>query len=191
MRELVLDWLRDQVPRKRLEHILGVEKTAAQLAFHHGLDPVRAARAGLLHDLAKCFAPDRLLKEAQRTGIALDPVTEANPHLLHAQVSATLATELFGEQDPSVLNAIANHTLGAPGMDDLSCIIYLADWIEPTRTGPELAPLRSLAFEDLKGAVLLGCNLSLNELLEQDRPIHVRTVLTRNWLLSLARLGVA
>jgi len=191
MRELVLDWLRDQVPRKRLEHILGVEKTSAQLAYHHGQDPARAARAGLLHDLAKCFTPDRLLAEAHRHAIALDPVTEANPHLLHAQVSAALAQEIFGEQDPMVLDAIANHTLGAPGMDPLSCIVYLADWIEPTRTGPELAPLRKLAFEDLPGAVLLGCNLSLNELLAQDRPIHVRTVLTRNWLLSLVRLGVA
>ncbi|WP_287128714.1 bis(5'-nucleosyl)-tetraphosphatase (symmetrical) YqeK [Candidatus Cyanaurora vandensis] len=189
MREQVLTWLQAQVPRKRLQHILGVEKTAAQLAYHHGVDPQLAARAGLLHDLAKCFSPQQLLSEAERFRIPLDPVTTQNPHLLHAQVSAGLAGELFGEHDPQVLTAIANHTLGEPGMDDLSCIIYLADWIEPSRTGPELAPLRALAFEDLKGAVLLGCNLSLTELLAQDRPIHPRTVLTRNWLLS--PVGVA
>ncbi len=184
MRDEVLAWLNDQVPRKRLQHILGVEKTAAQLAYHHGLDPAKAARAGILHDLAKCFAAEYLLTEANRLGIALDPVTEHNPHLLHAPVSAGLAQELFGETDPQVLAAIANHTLGSPGMDDLSSILYVADWIEPTRRGDEVDRIRGVAFTDLQQAVLLGCDMTIQELLARQQPIHLRTVLTRNWILE-------
>ncbi|WP_218081531.1 bis(5'-nucleosyl)-tetraphosphatase (symmetrical) YqeK [Anthocerotibacter panamensis] len=191
MREQVLDWLKVQVPRKRLQHILGVEKTAAQMAYHYGLDIQKAARAGLLHDLAKCFSSEQLLGEALRFGIELDDVTRANPHLLHAEVGAGLARELFAEEDPQVLAAIANHTLGRPAMDDLSCILYVADWIEPTRLAPELNELRTLAFQDLHRAVLLGCRLSVADLLVEERPIHPRTILTRNWLLSQAPVGVA
>jgi len=184
VRTQVLDWLATQVPPKRLRHILGVEATAVQLANCHGLDPVRAARAGLLHDLAKCFTAEQLLTAADRYHLDLDPVTEVNPHLLHAQVSAELARELFAENDAQVLAAIANHTLGSPGMDDLSCAIYLADWIEPSRSGEEIASLRTLAFDDLRQGVLLGCNLAIADLLAEGRPIHPRTILTRNWLLS-------
>jgi len=190
MREQVLSWLREHVPRPRLQHILGVEKTAAQLAYHHQLDTTKAAWAGLLHDLAKCYPPEQLLREAQRYQIPLDPVTQQNPHLLHAQVGAGLAHELFGENDPVVLAAIANHTLGSPEMDALSCVVYLADWIEPSRQGDELGPIRALAFQDLRGATLLGCSLSLSLLLAQGRPIHPRTVLTRNWLLNPHSVGV-
>ncbi len=184
-REQVLDWLKTAVPRHRLQHILGVEKTAAQLAYHHHLDMAKAARAGLLHDLAKYYGAQKLLSEAIRYHIPLDPITRANPHLLHAPVSAAVAQELFDEQEDDVLQAIANHTLGEPGMDNLSCALYVADWIEPMRTGEELVAMRAIAFTDLKKTVLLGCNATIEELLAQERPIHPRTIATRNWLISL------
>ncbi|UFP95363.1 bis(5'-nucleosyl)-tetraphosphatase (symmetrical) YqeK [Gloeobacter morelensis] len=180
----VLEWLAQHVPPRRIEHILGVEATAVELAKRYGASPERAGRAGLLHDLAKYFPPEKLLLEADRLGIAVDAIQRRTPHLLHADVSAGLAREIFGEADPQVLAAIANHTLGDAEMDLLSQILYVADWIEPTRKGEDVARVRQAAQADLMEAVLLGAEQTILELIESRRAVHPRTLLTRNWALS-------
>jgi len=63
-----------------------------------------------MHDLAKYFKPPQLLEMARAEGLDIDPVSEAAPHLLHADVSAIVARDTFGVQDEEVLQAIANHT---------------------------------------------------------------------------------
>jgi predicted HD superfamily hydrolase involved in NAD metabolism len=103
------------------------------LAQVHGLDSAKAAQAGLLHDLAKFFKPARLLHMAQAAGLELDAVDEANPHLLHAEVGAIVAKAEFDVQDEAILDAIRDHTLGQPGMSPLSCVVFLADSLEPGR----------------------------------------------------------
>lgn len=178
----VLIWLEAHVSPKRLDHILGVEKTAHALALHYREDAQKAAWAGLLHDLAKHFPPRKLLAEAQRFGLVVDPVCQKNPHLLHADIGAALAQELFGETDAQVLQAIANHTLGNPEMDRLSQILYLADWIEPMRKGPEVDHLRTLAWDNLEEATMLGCFYVLEDLSKNGQPVHPRTQCTYDWL---------
>lgn len=179
----VVAWLEEQVPAKRLAHILGVESTAVALAQRYGADPALAARAGLLHDLAKYFGAAKLLSEAHRLGIAVDAFQAAAPHLLHADVSAALSTELFDEKNPVVLAAIANHTLGTAPLEVLSQILYVADWIEPTRQGEDVDRVRSAADRSLMEAVLVGAEQTILELIASQRPIHPRTILTRNWAL--------
>ncbi len=177
----VLAWLEDHVSSRRMAHILGVEKTAHALALHHHEDAQKAAWAGLLHDLAKHFPAQKLLAEAARLGLVIDPVCQKNPHLLHADIGAELAQELFGETDAQVLHAIANHTLGNPDMDRLSQILYLADWIEPTRKGPDVDHLRTIAWDNLDEAVMLGCLYVLEDLTKNGQPIHPRTQRTYDW----------
>jgi nicotinate-nucleotide adenylyltransferase len=46
----------------------------------------------------------------------------------------------------------------------LEKIIYLADYIEPTRDFPGVEALRSLAYEDLDRAMLLGLQMSVEEI---------------------------
>ncbi|AGY56982.1 bis(5'-nucleosyl)-tetraphosphatase (symmetrical) YqeK [Gloeobacter kilaueensis] len=179
----VLAWLEQHVPARRLTHILGVEATAIELAQRWGADLDRAGRAGLLHDLAKYFGPEQLLSEAERLGIPIDAIQRSTPHLLHADVSAGLARELFGETDPSVLAAIANHTLGNSDLDILSQILYVADWIEPTRRGEDVEIVRKAAMGSLRSAVLSGAEQTILELIHNRRLIHPRTLLTRNWAL--------
>ena len=57
----------------------------------------------------------------------------ATPHLLHADVSAIVARDEFGVKDKEILEAVRNHTLGRPGMSHLSCIVFVADVLEPNR----------------------------------------------------------
>ena len=187
MREQVLAWLADRVPAARIKHILGVEQMSIELALHYQLDVKKAATAGLMHDLAKYFKPSVLLQMAREEGLELDPVDEENPHLLHADVSAIVARDKFGIFDEEILQAIQDHTLGRPGMSGLSCIVFLADTLEPGRGNtPELEALRQVAWQDLYKAVWLTCDYSLKYLLETRCLIHPRTIRSRNWALQIA-----
>jgi predicted HD superfamily hydrolase involved in NAD metabolism len=187
MRDRVLTWLADNVPASRLQHILGVEQMSVELARHYHLDVGKAACAGLMHDLAKYFKPSVLLQMARDEGIEIDPVFEAAPHLLHADVSAIVARDRFGMQDEAVLQAIAHHTLGRPGMSQLSCVVYLADSLEPSRGNtPELERLRQVSFSSLYKAVWLTCDYSLKFLVDSRCLIHPRTILTRNWAIGMS-----
>lgn len=184
MRDQVLVWLGNNVPESRLNHILRVEQMALELAEHHKLDVEKAATAGLMHDLAKYFKPQKLLEMARAERLDIDPVSEATPHLLHAEVSAIVARDTFGVKDEEILQAIANHTLGTPGMSRLSCIVFLADSLEPGRGDtPELEVLRQ-SCHNLYQAVWLTCDYSLKFLLETHCLIHPRTIATRNWFLQ-------
>jgi len=185
MRDQVLAWLADNVPPSRINHILGVEQMAGDLARHYNLNVQTAAQAGLMHDLAKYFKPQRLLEMARLEGLEIDEVMVANPHLLHADVSAIVARDTFGVEDEEVLQAIANHTLGRPGMSLLSCILFLADSLEPGRGDSlELQTLRRLSCQSLAQAVWLTCDYSLQFLLKTHCLIHPRTIATRNWFLQ-------
>jgi predicted HD superfamily hydrolase involved in NAD metabolism len=188
MRDRVLAWLEENVPPARLGHILRVEQMSALLASHHDIKLVeKAAEAGLMHDLAKNFSPQRLWQMAVEAGLEIDPVAAANPHLLHADVSALIAKTEFGVEDEEILQAIANHTLGRPGMSWLSCIVFLADSLEPGRGDtPELEVLRQVSRENLYQAVWQTCDYSLNYLMGTNRLIHPRAVLTRNWAIQMA-----
>ena len=188
LRQQVLTWLNSNVPSPRVAHSLRVEAMAIELAQHHGLDREQAAQAGLMHDLAKYFKPEALLAMARGAGLPIDPVDEANPHLLHADISALVARRQFGVDDAAILAAIANHTLGRPAMDDLSCIVFLADSLEPDRgQTPKLNHLRQLSDQNLAIAVYHTCDHTLAGLIDKGRTIHPRAVLTRNWFLASSR----
>ncbi|PLZ85301.1 phosphohydrolase [Fischerella thermalis CCMEE 5198] len=188
MRQKVLAWLAENVPSSRINHILRVEQMAVELAQHYQLDREKAATAGLMHDLAKYFQSKKLLQMAELAGLEIDEVMVASPHLLHADVSAIVARESFGVQDEEVLQAISNHTLGRPGMSPLSCIVFLADTLEPGRgDSAELQALRKTSFANLERAVWLTCDYTFKFLLESPSLIHPRAVATRNWFLQKSK----
>lgn len=188
MRSQVLAWLADNVSSHRLQHILGVEQMCLQLARQHRVNPEKAARAGLMHDLAKFFPPPQLLAMVRQEGWEIDPVCAANPHLLHADASAIVARERFGVRDEETLTAIRNHTLGSPHMSPLCCIVFVADALEPNRgSTPELEAMRQGSRHNLYRSVQQACDYSLKHLLNTSRTIHPRAVLTRNWALQMAK----
>ncbi|AFY95974.1 bis(5'-nucleosyl)-tetraphosphatase (symmetrical) YqeK [Chamaesiphon minutus] len=191
MRAKILAWLNENVPPKRIQHILGVERMAIELATHYQLDADIAAQAGLMHDLAKYFKPQRLLELARAEGLPIDEVDIAAPHLLHADVSAIVARDEFGITNPEILQAIADHTLGRPGMGAMSCIVFLADTLEAGRGDtPELEALRQLSYQDLHRAVWHTCDYSLKYLLSTRCLIHPRTIRTRNWAMTMSHAAV-
>jgi predicted HD superfamily hydrolase involved in NAD metabolism len=187
-RDRIIGWLQQNVPSHRLDHILRVEEMAVYLAHLHSLPLEQAAQAGLMHDLAKYFKADRLLQQAKENSIELDPILESTPHLLHADISAIVAHDEFNVRDTAILEAIQCHTLGHPGMSPLSCVVYLADSLEPGRGNtPELETLRHMSEVNLYEAVWHTCDYSLQYLLNSRCIIHPRAVLTRNWAMTVSR----
>jgi predicted HD superfamily hydrolase involved in NAD metabolism len=187
LRDRVISWLRANVSEHRVNHILGVEAMSIELAQLHHLDVEKAALAGLMHDLAKYFKPQRLLEMAQSEGLPLDEVDFVNPHLLHADVGAIVARDDFGVTDPEVLAAIADHTLGRPDMSALSCAVFLADSLEIGRGDDEiLESLRQESRQDLVRAVWLTCDVGIQHLITARKQIHPRTIRTRNWAMANA-----
>ena len=69
----------------------------------------------------------------------------------------------------------------------MSCIIFLADTLEPGRGDtPELQSLRQLSYQNLYKAVWYACDYSLKYLLSTRCLIHPRTILTRNWAMTIS-----
>lgn len=189
MRDRVIAWLKNNVSAHRLQHILGVEQTCIELAECHQLDTNKAAVAGLMHDLAKFFPQNKLLTMATNAGIAIDPICAAYPHLLHAEVGAIVARQEFAIEDSEILAAIGNHTLGNPQMSELSCVVYIADVIEPNRGDSlELGDLRKLASQNLYRCLRQTSDYSIKHLLVRAKTIHPRTILMRNWALGEEKL---
>ena len=133
--------------------------------------------------LGDAFAPRTDDQSSKVTQIA----SPKYPHLLHAEVGAIVAQQEFAIKDPEILTAIGNHTLGAPNMSPLSCVVFIADALEPNRgDNPELAAMRRLATENLYKCVQQTSDYSLKYLVSKRKIIHPRTILTRNWALNQA-----
>ena len=139
--------------RHRYAHVVRVARMGELLARAHGVDPLRARVAGMLHDLARLYSAERLLRECAERGMAIDAFERANPIVLHARLGAELARERFGVDDESVLSAIRKHTVADAVMGPLDVVVYLADGLEPGREFAERAELAALAFRDLDAAM--------------------------------------
>ena len=102
------------------------------------------------------------------------------PKLLHARTGAAVAKDLFGISEP-VFGAIRWHTTGKPDMTLLEKIIYIADYIEPTRDFPGVERVRELAYSDLDRALLLGLKMTMDEVRQYGTEPYIDTVDAFNW----------
>ena len=87
---------------------------------------------------------------------------------------AILARDRFGEPD-DVYEAIFCHTTGKPGMTTLDKILYLADYMEPNRDFDGVEELRRLVWEDLDQAMVLGLEMSVEDLQGRGVEVHRNT----------------
>jgi predicted HD superfamily hydrolase involved in NAD metabolism len=145
----------DLAQAHRYAHCVRVARLGELLARAHAEDTRRARIAGMLHDLARLYSAERLLRECGARGMPIDGFERAHPVVLHARLSAELARERYGVCDEAILSAIRAHTLAAPTMARLDCVVYLADALEPGRDFPEREAYLRVAYHDLDGAMRL------------------------------------
>jgi len=188
-----MKYTRPRVSEKRFRHIEGVAAVARKLATEAGEDAFLAELAGWLHDACKEMKPKDLIARAKEFGLKLHPVEAEDGRLLHGPVGALTVSRELGITNKELLDAIAEHTLGAHEMTELSKIVFLADCLEESRdksfTDPIWAALRSKKDRpNLDKAMLVAFNLTIEHLLASNRVIHPKTVEVRNqFLLLVAR----
>lgn len=140
---------------QRYEHTLGVAYTAAALAMRYDVSMEAAQIAGLLHDCAKCISDEEKLFLCEKYQIDVTNIEHRNPYLLHAKVGTFLAEHDYGVEDYDILNAIRYHTTGRPNMSPLEKIIFVSDYIEPSRNhASNLTKIRKLSFINLDHALI-------------------------------------
>ena len=166
---------------KRIAHVQGVEEEAVRLARRWGADEQQARRAGILHDCTKYLELPEQLQLCSKYGIVLDELERTSAKLLHSKTGAWIARDVYGVGEEE-FQAIYWHTTGKADMSLLEKVIYLADYIEPHRDFPGVEELRALAYQDLDAALLMGVEMSIDDLKQRGVPIHPNTRAARDWL---------
>ncbi|MDR1589602.1 MAG: nicotinate (nicotinamide) nucleotide adenylyltransferase [Oscillospiraceae bacterium] len=186
-----LGWLRERayamLDGGRVAHVEGCELEAARLAARWGEDERSAREAAILHDVTKRLGADGQLELCERYGIRADELERESAKLLHSKTGAAVARAEFHVSD-AVYNAIMWHTTGKADMTMLEKLIYIADYIEPTRDFDEAARLRDLAYTDIDAAVIYGLEISIADITSRGVTPHPRSLEALKFLRTSRRV---
>ncbi len=171
---------------RRFTHSVSVAHTARRLARIHGIDMRQAEEGGLLHDCAKCLPLREMQRIALQHSLTDDEYILESSALMHSLVGAWVARNDYGMADPEVLDAIAYHNTGHPGMSRLAMCVCLADFMEPTRGSyPLLENVRILSELSLERALLMSLEGTADFVRSRGKYLHPRTRETIAWLKTL------
>ena len=184
------------VSEKRFSHTLGVEKEAYSLGLI--FMPEKADKlqlTGVLHDITKDFKTEKQLELCKEYGINVD-LDNLVPKLLHSKTGCEFAFRTFGKDvvDEEIYNGILYHTTGRENMTLFEALIYLADYIEETRTFEDCIKLRKYFYDSIKEAysyeekiealrktMVLSFDLTIKNLIDEGKRIDKDTINARNY----------
>lgn len=200
----MLDGLRDALAKrispKRFRHTLGVEREIerlGQLYLPAKILPLRAA--ALLHDVTKELSPQEQIALCEKYGIPITRVDRISPKTFHAKTACPVIKREFPEfATDEILDAVRKHTTGAAEMSVFAKLLYLADYIEDTRTFPDCITLRSLFWDGVKNTdgsekalldlldktLLISFDMTVTCLIRENAAISTETMEARNALVE-------
>ncbi|MBS5726160.1 MAG: bis(5'-nucleosyl)-tetraphosphatase (symmetrical) YqeK [Clostridiales bacterium] len=193
--------VREHLTEKRYAHTLAVEAEVTELSkLFLPEEEKRLRAAALLHDITKRLNLEKQLQLCQSFGIMVNNNEAKAPKLLHAKTAAALAQREFPAfADSRVLSGIRWHTTGRAGMTLFEAIVYLADYIEPTRTFEDCVTLRRFFYERisleaapeekmevLRRTMVLSFDMTIRQLIAEGALVDRDTIDARNWFLSPA-----
>lgn len=192
--------LSETLSERRKKHTFFVEKEALALAetlvLVYNIDDafkndLRAA--ALLHDITKELSLTEQLSLCRTHGI--DPGKYPSGAILHGHTAAFVGRAELGIND-RVFSAVYCHTTGSASMSVMDKLLFLADYIEPSRTHAACKRTRAYYYSQLeaRGAkealqvldetTLLCLEGTLAHLLEKGNLIDLETVKARNALVA-------
>ena len=200
--EKMLNTLREtikgSISPKRFVHTVAVEEMVARLcALYCPEYTMQLRAAALLHDLTKELTPDAQEALCAAYDIPTDDLQRISPKTYHAKTAAARIVRDFSEfADPIIIDAVRWHTTGHAGMTLTEKLLYLADYIDESRTFSSCVLLRRYFFgaepelmsgeerqKHLRATLLLSYELTLKDLLTDGAPIDEDTIRARNELL--------
>lgn len=194
-----LDLLRSDIEARmsdfRLAHTLGVEKMAARLGELFCPSKIGLLRAAaLLHDITKELSVEEHTEIYEKNGMCPSREELASPATLHSVTASLIIPEKYPEfADKELIGAVRYHTTGRDNMSLCEKLIYLADYIDETRTYEDCIALREEFFSaepekmgeeertaHLNRVILHSFNLTILDLLEKGRVVSCDTIKARN-----------
>lgn len=182
---------------KRLSHTVAVAKECDDLAELFRLSDEDAEKlhlAALLHDCTKEKKGREQTALCDEFGIPYTEDDLRSPKVFHAITGAAVAARDHGAPE-DVCSMIRWHTTGSTCMTLCERLLYLADYIEPTRTWDDCVTLRKVFYDRVRkgktplpdillDTLILSFDMTLRCLLEDGACIHPATVAARNALLA-------
>lgn len=178
-REELIEEVKRVLSDKRLKHVLGVEKSAIELAMQYGADVEKVSIAALTHDYAKEQTDEEMRDMIISENMDLDLLQYGN-NIWHGPVGAILVRKQLGIENEEILDAVRDHTIGSPNMDLISQIIYVADFIEPGRSFSGVDKARLLSKRSLEEAIAFTTIHTLNYLIKKNVRIYPKAIETYN-----------
>ena len=187
---------------KRLSHTIAVAEECDSLAKLFRLDGKTAGKlhlAALLHDMTKELKPAEQMKLCDKLKIDYSTNDIESPKVFHAMTAAALAAEKY-HADDEVCLYIRSHTTGSSAMTLGEKLLYLADYIEKTRTFPDCVELRRIFYaaveenkksldDILNDILILSFDMTIRNLMDEGAFIHPATIKARNSLIRIRNAG--
>lgn len=204
--ESMLDDLRGHIASKmspkRLRHTLAVEDMVARLcALFCPEETMKLRAAALLHDITKELDTEAQIALCQKFELPVSQADRLSPKTFHARTAAALiAAEYPTFADSTIVDAVRWHTTGRVGMTLTEQLLYLADYIDASRTFHSCVVLRryfwgavpeKMTAEDrlrlLRETLSFSFDLTMRDLLDDGALIAKETVEARNELRLLLK----
>ncbi len=203
--EEMLSELRAQVMSamspKRFRHTAAVEDMTVRLcALYCPERTMQMRAAALLHDITKEKTPAEQEALCHRLGLHVSSFDLRAPKTFHARTGAALIAEMYPDfNDETVVNAVRWHTTGHRNMSLTEQLLFLADYIDLSRTYPACVTLRRYFWgaieaegisspEALQGllreTMLMAFDTTIRDLLDEGAPIALDTVEARDFMLE-------
>ena len=202
--EKMLDALRERISTemsgKRLRHTQEVEKMITRLGALYAPEKIPMLRAAaLLHDVTKEYSNDRQLVIMAQKGLTVTREDLYAPKTFHARTAAALIPELYPEfAEEELVRCVRYHTTGRRGMTVSEQLLYLADYIDLSRTFDDCVRLRNYFFDahpenmneearlsHLRNTLILSFDMTIRSLLEDGAPVSPDTFEARDELVCL------
>ena len=202
MTEPMLAALRQEITEKlspkRAYHTLCVETMAARLADLFCPEEAMTLRAAaLLHDITKEKSTDEQESLCKELGVPVTLESHLSPKTYHARTAAALIARDYPDYaDDVLLSAVRWHTTGHKDMTLPEKLLYLADYIDDSRTYEACIALRNEFFDPkpetlsmeerlalLRRVLLHSYQMTMEDLLKEERLVAKETVEAYNDLL--------
>lgn len=177
----------------RYNHTLSVVNECKNLAKLFNIDDKKLVIAAYLHDITKEMPIDRQLSLCEEMGIEVDKDTLNSPKTLHSFTAPALIMRDFHKYaDEEILSAVRYHTTGRANMTLIEKLLYLADYIEPTRIFNDCKKIREYFYTNtcdiqkrLNDTIVLSLKYTISDLLEKGEFIHPKTLECYNALVKM------
>jgi nicotinate-nucleotide adenylyltransferase len=188
--------VRAYLTEKRYAHTLAVERMAEYLGKIYLPEKINELRcAALLHDITKKCDLEKQLQYCSEFGIIVCDYDILSPKTFHAKTAECVVRRDFSDfATPDVLSGVRWHTTGHDGMTVFEAIVYLADYIEDTRTFPDCVTLRQYFYDGLETecdrvallyrTMIKSFDMTVKCLIEENSPIDTDTVTARSFYIK-------